>query len=385
MGATTNPEGETTHSILQSVVKIAYEELGLFHEQVDLLRKYKSQNEKAKNGAIDFFLKVVHQFDRGLAKLCAQYGAFSASGHFGVLPGKGSGLWLSVPITRGDVVCFVDADITNFEKEFVTSLCHPIIYSWHTSDAAVKFVKAYYNRVTVSKGEADKVIYGGRVSRLLARPLLKTVVEVFGLYPGLESIRHPISGEFAISRDILKRLNFSNTYAVETSMMFQTHDMIGSQGIAQLNLDVFGHIGQEFEGLERMALQISRFIHSNLEEKLGRSLTGDEKEQLLNVYEGNVMNLLEEYATTAESLKKRDPDLDYSQESDLERIHIFKEILRESLYSEVDYDVSATFNLPSWRRIGEKTESYFVLRELLRRRTNQSTWTRLMECGLVDN
>ena len=85
MGATLKKGGTPDFSILQNVVRIAYEELGLFKEQVDLLNKYRSQNEKAKRGLTDFFLKVVHQFDGNMSKLLAKYGVF---GVFGFLPKK---------------------------------------------------------------------------------------------------------------------------------------------------------------------------------------------------------------------------------------------------------------------------------------------------------
>ena len=39
--------------------------------------------------------------------------------------------------------------------------------------------------------------------------------------------------------------------------------------------------------------------------------------------------------------------------------------------------------LPSWRQIKNRTGNYFVLREMLRRRSNQSTWSRLRACDMI--
>lgn len=383
IGATQDEEGEADFNVLQNVVKIAYEELGLFKEQVDLLNKYRSQNEKAKRGLIDFFLKVVHQFDENFQKLLAKYGVFGAAGYFGILPGKGSGIWLSIPIAQGDILCFVDADIMDFKKEYVTGLCHPIIYSWKVQEAAIKFVKAYYTRITVTKTNSQITVLGGRICRLLTVPLLKSVAETFKLYLGLESIKYPLAGEFAVSRDIMEQLNFPNTYAVETSLLFQTYDLIGPSSMAQLDLDIYRHIGQRFENLEPMAYQIVDSILRVVDEKLGRPLTNEEKEQLIAIYQENVDQLIDKYEKTGSSLKKREENMVYSRESDVEKTELLKKVIRNILTGKSKKKRPRYFSSPSWRRINEKTGNYFTLKEMLRRRSNQSTWSRLKECKLL--
>ena len=383
MGATRDENGEPDFTILEKTVKIAYEELGLFREQVDLLNKYRSQKERAKRGLIDFFLKVIHQFDPNIAKLLAKYGVFGVTGYFGVLPGKGSGLWLSVPLARGDILCFVDADIMNFQKEYVTGLCHPIIYSWNLQEAAIKLVKAYYNRLTVTKTDPQKWILGGRISRLLVIPLLRSIVETFKLYLGLESVRTPLAGEFAVSRDTMERLSFPNTYAIETSLLFQTYDLIGPSSIAQLDLEIYRHIGQSFENLENMAYQIVDFVFRLIDEKIGRPLTREEKEQVIVSYEENVTSLLDEYEKVASQVKEVEKGLVYSREDDLEKKKRLQQVIFEVLEGKSKEKRPRYFNYPSWRRISERTRNYFVLKEMLRRRCNQSTWSRLKECGLL--
>ncbi|NIR86884.1 hypothetical protein GWO13_04625, partial [Candidatus Bathyarchaeota archaeon] len=375
--------GEPDFSVLQKVVKIAYEELGLFKEQVDLLNKYRSQNEKAKRGLIDFFLKVVHQFDENFQKLLAKYGVFGATGFFGILPGKGSGIWLSVPITQGEIICFVDADIIGFKKEIITGLCHPIIYSWKEQEAAIKLVKAYYTRATVTKTAPQTTILGGRICRLLAVPLFRSVVETFKLYLGLESVKYPLAGEFAISRDIMEQLSFPNSYAVETSLLFQIYELTGPSSIAQLDLDVYRHIGHRFENLEPMAYQIVDWVLRVVDEKLGRPLTNEEKEQLIVSYQDNIDRLIDEYEKTAFGLKKTVENMVYSRESDIEKTQHLRKVIHDSLTGRSKVKRPGYFSSPSWRRINERTGNYFILKEMLRRRSNQSTWSRLRECGLL--
>ncbi|MBC7131445.1 hypothetical protein H5T51_09615, partial [Candidatus Bathyarchaeota archaeon] len=324
MGATRKDNGEPDFTILQKAVNIAYEELGLFREQVDLLNKYKSQNERAKRGLIDFFLKVVHQFDQNIAKVLAKFGVFGVTGFFGILPGKGSGLWLSIPLTRGDIICFVDADIMNFSKEYVVGLCHPIIYSWNLQEAAIKLVKAYYNRLTVDKDNPKRKFLGGRVCRLLIRPLLKSITETFNLYVGLETVKYPLAGEFALSRDLLERISLPSNYAIEMAVLFQTYDITGPNSIAQLDLGTYHHIGRKFESLENMARQIVNFVFRVVNEKIGRPLTREEKDQLLVAYEENVSRLLNEYEKTAIQLKEEGGNLEYSMSEDLNKKKILQ-------------------------------------------------------------
>lgn len=383
MGATLDEKGRTDFRVLQNIVKIAYEELGLFKEQVDLLNKYRSQNEKAKRGLTDFFLKVVHQYDDNLAKLLARFGVFGATGHFGILPGKGSGIWLSVPIALGDILVFVDSDIMNFQKEYITGLCHPIIYSWNVQEAAIKFVKAYYTRLTITKEDSQTPHLGGRICRLLTLPLLKSIVEVFGLYRGLEAIKFPLAGEFAVSHDTIEQFSFPNTYPVETSSLFQSYDLVGPTSMAQLDLEIYRHIGRRFENLVPMAHQIVDLILRVVDEKLGRPLTNEEKEQLIICYEKNVKGLFQDFGKQVASLKKVESDVIYSRSEELTKKDLLKNVILEALSGKLKEKIPRYYSLPSWRRINEQIDNYFLLKEMLRRRSNQSTWSRLKECKLL--
>jgi hypothetical protein len=382
MGATRTSDGKPDFSILQEIVKIAYEELGLFKEQVDLINKYRSQDEKAKRGQTDFFLKTVHQFDQNIPRLLAQYGVFGASEYFGMLPGKGAGIWLSIPIAQGNVMCFVDADILNFQKEFVVGLCHPIIYSWNAKEAAIKLVKAYFTRASVTKTDSQTVFLGGRLNRLLAIPLLRSMTRTLQLYSGVESMKYPLAGEFAVSKDLIEQCDFPNSYAVETALLLQMYDLIGLSSTAQLDLNIYRHIGQQFESLETMAYHIVDLLVRFVEDKLGRVLTDQERDQLLVSFQENVNSLTIEYENLATRLKAVESDLVHSKESDIEKVRIFRRIVEDVLTGKFK-EKSSYFISPSWKRVTEKTENYFALQEILRRRANQSTWSRLKAAGLL--
>jgi len=384
--ATRDKKGNPDFRVLQNVLRVAYEELGLFREQVKLLNKYGSENERGKRGLIDFFIKVVHQFDDNIPKVLARFGVFGVTGVFGVPYGKGAGLWLSVPMTEGDVLCFVDSDILNFKKEFVTALCHPIVYSWNLREAAIKFVKAYYTRLTKTPDlSSDEAILGGRVCRLFATPLIQSVTSTLDLYAPLRAIKYPLAGEFALSRDTVEKLDLTSAYSVEMYLLFQLLDLIGSASMAQINLQVFNHIGQDFQKLESLAHQIGTCILERIIDKRKKPLTNGEKKQILNLYQETANQMIKKskelISRLEESAELGVPEkLIYSKEEDEKRFQCFLHLLENILSKNVRQKI---IMLPSWSQIREKTGNYFILREMLRRRSNQSTWSRLKECGLI--
>ncbi len=384
--ATRDKNGNRDFRVLQNVVKVAYEEVGLFREQVRLLNKYGSENEKGKRGLTDFFVKVVHQFDDNIPKVLAKFGVFGVTGVFGVPHGKGAGLWLSVPIAGGDILCFVDSDILNFKKEFVTALCHPIVYSWNLKKAATKFVKAYYTRLTKTPDlSSEEAILGGRVCRLFALPLIQSVTSSLDLYGSLRMIRYPLAGEFAVSRDAIEGLDVSSAYSVEMYLLFQLLDLVGSASMAQVDLHICNHIGQNFLKLESLANQVGTCIVERVTEKRKRSLTDKESKQILRSYKEKANQIITKSEKWITRLRKstelRIPErLVYSREEDERRLKCFFKILENILSEKAKERI---ISLPSWDAIRAKTGNYFVLREMLRRRSNQSTWSRLKECGLI--
>ncbi len=376
---TVGPDRRPDFRVLQQVVRIAYEEIGLFHDQVEMLHRYRVQGEMARRGYADLFVKVIHQFDRNLQKVLLRYGVSGVIGTFGVPRGKGAALWISVPIASGDVVVFVDADIINFQKEFVVALSHPIVYSWHVEEPTVKFVKAYYDRVTVvGKGGEERTegIYGGRVCRILARPLLE-LLSRHGLYPGIDAFKYPLAGEFAIARGVAKRLQFTNDYTIEMAMLTQLYRMVGPETMAQVFLDVFYHIGQPYSSLSKMVRQIAGYVVRELGQ------LGLDAETVLREYREAAEERIRQDAQVAKRLAERVEyvKVNHSEEDDRSRLADYLAILRELLTGEEPPPATQMF--PSWNDIDRLTGNYVQISRMLRRRAVQSTWARLYEAGYV--
>ncbi|MDT5257565.1 MAG: glucosyl-3-phosphoglycerate synthase, partial [Mycobacterium sp.] len=127
-----------------------------------------------------------------------------------VRPGKGEALWRSLAATSGDIVVFVDSDLIDPHPMFVPWLIAPLL----TCDG-VHLVKSFYRRpLNVGDvGGAPNVTGGGRVTELVARPLLAA------LRPELGCMLQPLGGEYAASRELLTSLPFAPGYGVEIGLL----------------------------------------------------------------------------------------------------------------------------------------------------------------------
>ena len=119
--------------------------------------------------------------------------------------GKGENLWKAIYQLQGDIIVYVDADIKNIHPRFVYGLVAPIIYR-----PEIKYVKAFYDRPLALSKEI-RPSGGGRVTEILVRPLFSL------FFPELTAIIQPLSGEYAVKREILERIPFPVGYGVETS------------------------------------------------------------------------------------------------------------------------------------------------------------------------
>jgi glucosyl-3-phosphoglycerate synthase len=163
---------------------------------------------------------------------------------FGKVPGKGEALWKSLYATDGDLVVFVDSDLIAFDPHFVVGLLGPLL-----TESAVGYVKALYDRpLTTTDGIVPTG--GGRVTELLARPLLNA------LWPGLAGFVQPLSGEYAGRRELLEQVPFVSGYGVELGLLVDLAELAGMDALAQVDLGTRVHTHQSDAALGRMAGQI---------------------------------------------------------------------------------------------------------------------------------
>jgi glucosyl-3-phosphoglycerate synthase len=182
---------------------------------------------------------------------------------YGSYRGKGENLWKSLYALEGDIIVWVEADISNNAPKFVYSLIGPLL-----EDDKVAYVKAFYERPLRSSGGIS-ASGGGRVTEILVRPLFSL------FYPELAFLIQPLSGEYAGRRELLERLPFSVGYGVELGHLIDIFHLAGCEAIAQVDLDMRIHRNQTTAALGKMAYGILHTFLSRAE-KYGTAKTFNE-------------------------------------------------------------------------------------------------------------
>ena len=167
----------------------------------------------------------------------------------GSRPGKGEVLWKALQVSTGDILVYVDSDLTAFGGHYVTGLLGPLL-----SDPTVLMVKAFYDRPLLDVAAAG----GGRVTELMARPLLSA------FRPELGGVVQPLAGEYAARRSLLEALPFAAGYGVETGLLLDTVTGYGLDAVAQVDLGQRTHGHQNTAALGRMAATILHTVASRV-------------------------------------------------------------------------------------------------------------------------
>ena len=184
-------------------------------------------------------------------EILPQHGAFN---------GKGEALWKSLYVLRGDIIAWIDTDITNIHPRFVYGILGPLL-----RESRIQYVKGFYRR-PLRVGDKLQAGGGGRVTELVARPMLNL------FYPELSGVVQPLSGEYAGRRAALERLPFFTGYGVETGLLIDVLGTFGLQALAQCGLEERIHKNQELPALGKMSFQILQVFIRRLEQSKGPML-----------------------------------------------------------------------------------------------------------------
>lgn len=182
---------------------------------------------------------------------------------YGARRGKGEALWKSLYVTEGDIVVWVDTDVSNFHPRFVYGLIGPLLQR-----SNLMFIKGFYRR-PLKTGAGLEPGRGGRVTELTARPLLNL------FYPGLSGIIQPLAGEYAGRRTALEQATFTSGYGVETSLLIDIYEQFKLSSIAQVDLLERIHRNQSLAQLSKMSFAIIQTVISKLEHRYGQAMLQD--------------------------------------------------------------------------------------------------------------
>ena len=113
-------------------------------------------------------------------------------------PGKGEVLWRALAATTGDVLCYLDSDLVDFDPAFVPALLGPLLVEDRRAPR-----EGLLPAAAAARDAVEGATGGGRVTELLVRPLLAA------LRPELAGVVQPLGGEYAGTRELLESLPFA--------------------------------------------------------------------------------------------------------------------------------------------------------------------------------
>lgn len=172
----------------------------------------------------------------------------------GPAEGKGDAMWRALSVATGEIVVYLDGDVRNFGRHYVTGLLGPLLQSPGT-----EFVKGFYRRpLTIEEMEIEDG--GGRVTELTARPLLELLV------PELAQFRQPLAGECAGRRSLLAQIPYSTGYGVEIGMLVDVWRRVGLERMAQVDLGSKRNSHQSLAALATMSREVVEALAARLGE-----------------------------------------------------------------------------------------------------------------------
>lgn len=182
--------------------------------------------------------------------------------------GKGNVMWRSLSVTRGDLICWVDADIRRFDSRLVAGMIAPLLL-----EPEIDLVKGFFRR------PADGLPHGGgRVTELVARPLISK------LFPGLAGIVQPLAGFTSGRRSVLEAVPFLEGWGVEFALLVDVSRRVGLDRVAQVDL---GSIEHDRGTLRKLAPQAMAVLTAALR-RAGVDTSTDPLCQLLRFDEGHL-------------------------------------------------------------------------------------------------
>jgi glycosyltransferase involved in cell wall biosynthesis len=163
---------------------------------------------------------------------------------YGPARGKGDAMWRALHATSGEIVCFLDGDTADPDPDHLRGLLGPLL-----TDASVQLVKGAFER-PLRAGELDLANEGGRVTELMARPLLNLHE------PRLAGFAQPLAGEFAARRTLLESLPFPVGYGIEIAILIDALREHGLDALAECHLGTRQNRHQPLRALGEMSYAV---------------------------------------------------------------------------------------------------------------------------------
>ena len=209
-------------------------------------------------GLVDHVLVVDAASADGSAALAMAWGADAVLqddvlSEYGPALGKGDAMWRGVSLTQADIICFLDGDTINPHPDHLRGLIGPLL-----TDPSLQLVKGSFER-PLRVGGVDLPNEGGRVTELMARPLLNLH------QPLLAGFAQPLAGEFAGRRDLFESVPFPVGYGVEIAILIDALNRDGLDSLAESYLGTRQNQHQPLRALGEMAYAVLAAVENRLD------------------------------------------------------------------------------------------------------------------------
>ncbi|MDD4628210.1 MAG: HAD-IB family phosphatase [Candidatus Peribacteraceae bacterium] len=148
--------------------------------------------------------------------------------------GKGASMRDGLLVAQGDIIVYLDGDISSYAEDAIEKLTAPILRG------EADFVKATFQRDA------------GRVTELVAKPLLTLLI------PELSRFSQPLSGMIAGKKSLLDKLTFENDYGVDIGLLIDAH-FLGAR-IVEVSIGSIVNKSKTWTELSPMAREVARAI-----------------------------------------------------------------------------------------------------------------------------
>lgn len=203
-----------------------------------------------RSGVLDEVVVVDGGSDDATVDVAAAAGASTVHAaalrpELGPVLGKGDAMWRALSLVEADVVVFLDGDLQGDVATFVCGLAGPLLL-----DGEVDFVKGSFHRIRPDGAAPDDPFDGGRVTELMARPLLNL------WRPDLAAFYQPLGGQVAGRATVLGSVPFLTGYAVEVAMLVDVVDLVGLHRVVEVELGPLRNRPRATTALAPMAQEV---------------------------------------------------------------------------------------------------------------------------------
>lgn len=150
--------------------------------------------------------------------------------------GKGASIKTGAAYASGEIILFLDADLSNISPKKIASLLQPL----ENDDADL--VKASFSRAR------------GRVTELVVKPLFQVIMPFL-------NFNQPLSGQFAIKSYLMKELAIDDKWGVDIQILLQSV----KKGLRIMEVDI-GKLIHKKQPIENLAIMSEQVIKSILSE-----------------------------------------------------------------------------------------------------------------------